>query len=97
MGCKNCHGGPWRVDGRAGFSDQTAADILATHDRISNTDLLAQAESGKPVRCQNCHIASDKNTKKNHSNLSLSAAIHGFHANYLSGREDDACNACHPN
>ena len=97
MGCKNCHGGPWRVDGRAGFSDQTAADILASHDRISNTDLLALAESGKPVRCQNCHIASDKETKENHSNLSLSAAIHGFHANYLSGRDDDACNACHPN
>ncbi|MBC8317113.1 MAG: cytochrome ubiquinol oxidase subunit I [Desulfobulbaceae bacterium] len=97
MGCKNCHGGPWRVDGRAGFSDKTAADILATHDRISKTDLLARAESGDPVLCQSCHLSTGKKALGNQSNLSLSAAIHGFHANYLSDREDDACNACHPN
>ena len=33
MGCKNCHGGQCRVDGKAGFTDETSADVLAVHDR----------------------------------------------------------------
>jgi hypothetical protein len=28
--------------------------------------------------------------------LNFSAAIHGFHANYLSGMDHEACNMCHP-
>jgi hypothetical protein len=28
--------------------------------------------------------------------LNLSAAVHGFHANYLTGRGVEACNSCHP-
>ncbi|MBF0482698.1 MAG: cytochrome ubiquinol oxidase subunit I, partial [Desulfovibrionaceae bacterium] len=32
MGCKNCHGGPWRVDGAMGVSGETAGDIVSVHD-----------------------------------------------------------------
>jgi hypothetical protein len=28
--------------------------------------------------------------------LNLSAAMHGFHANYLTGRGEEACAMCHP-
>ena len=96
MGCRNCHGGKWRVDGRAGFSPETSRDILATHDRISGTSLLLQAESGSPALCQTCHPDPVLNAKGMPGHLSLPAAIHGFHANYLSNRGAEACAACHP-
>jgi hypothetical protein len=85
------------VDSRAGISGTTAMDILATHDRISNTTLIDQVKSGKPVLCQSCHPDSNYNTKSDPKLLNLSASIHGFHANYLAGREAEACEACHPN
>ncbi|GBC59771.1 cytochrome c [Desulfonema ishimotonii] len=90
MGCKLCHGGEWRVNGQAGLGDNTARDILAVHDRMNRTDLAKRAEKGKPVMCQSCHGADDE------THLSLSAAIHGFHANYLTGRGAESCAACHP-
>ncbi|RTZ96573.1 MAG: cytochrome C [Deltaproteobacteria bacterium] len=96
MGCKNCHGGPWRVDGRAGMSDETALDILKTHDKISRTDLYRKAKSGKPVRCQDCHSDSNLPAKNTPDRLNLSAAIHGFHATFLSGKDAESCTACHP-
>ncbi len=96
MGCKNCHGGPWRVDNRAGISDETALDILKTHDKISHTDLYQKARAGKPILCQDCHADSALPTKSDPNRLNLSAAIHGFHATCLSGKEADACAACHP-
>lgn len=96
MGCKNCHGGPWKVDGRAGISDQTAADVLATHDRMSGTDLLAQAKAGKPRLCQSCHPDPVLNAKGDPKLLNLPAALHGLHANYLGGLGTKACFYCHP-
>ncbi|MFH1215077.1 MAG: cytochrome ubiquinol oxidase subunit I [Pseudomonadota bacterium] len=96
MGCRNCHGGEWRVDGRAGFSATTARDILATHDKLSGTDLLTLAEEGTPMLCQNCHADPVLNAEGGPSVLALPAAIHGFHANYLTGRGAEACAACHP-
>jgi len=96
MGCKNCHGGKWRMGGVAGFSDETASDILALHDKISKTDLLKLAKKGKPVLCQSCHPDPILGTKGKPGLLNLSAAIHGFHANYLTDREVGACHACHP-
>ena len=48
MGCKNCHGGDWRFDHVAGISDDTAKDVLAVHDRISQTDLLKSVLNGNP-------------------------------------------------
>jgi len=96
MGCKNCHGGKWRMEGVAGFSDETAGDILAVHDKISKTELLKMAKKGEPVLCQFCHTDSILGTKGKPGLLNISAAIHGFHANYLTGRDGNACNACHP-
>jgi len=95
-GCRSCHGGPWRVAERAGISDQTARDILATHDRFSGTDLLARAEAGHPRACSGCHADPLRGASGDPRRLSLSAAIHGFHANYLAGRDDKACRTCHP-
>jgi len=90
MGCNNCHGGEWRVNNINGLSDETAEDILLVHDRMSKTNLAEMAEKGNPKSCQECHSSSDKKY------LNLSAAIHGFHANYLTKRESEACSACHP-
>ena len=96
MGCKNCHGGAWRVKGRAGLTDQTSMDILAVHDRISKTDLLKAAEEGRPKPCQSCHSDPVLNAKGAPGLLNLSASIHGWHANYLTGRGTEACESCHP-
>lgn len=91
MGCKNCHGGEWKFDNRAGVSDETARNILTVHDRINGTSLLAEAEQGQPKSCKSCHGAEDRPEL-----LSTSAAIHGFHANYMFAEGKDACVLCHP-
>ncbi len=96
MGCRNCHGGEWRVAGVAGFSDQTAADVLAVHDRINGTSLLAEAEAGKPRLCQSCHPDPVLKAEGKPGVLNFPAAIHGWHANYLTGRGPEACYSCHP-
>jgi hypothetical protein len=92
-GCRNCHGGDWRVDGRAGLAEETANNILAVHDRLSDTDLQARAARG-PVRCRDCHAGAE--AAGDPARLNLSAAMHGFHANYLRGRSAEACALCHP-
>lgn len=91
MGCKNCHGGEWRVDGRAGLSTETALNILKDHDRLSGTDLVSRAETGKVTSCQSCHDSQDDS-----GNLNLSASLHGFHALFLQQRGAEACDLCHP-
>ncbi|MBW2251641.1 MAG: cytochrome ubiquinol oxidase subunit I, partial [Deltaproteobacteria bacterium] len=96
MGCKNCHGGKWRTESVAGFSDETAGDILAMHDKRSKTELLKMAKKGKPLLCQSCHLDPISGMKGKAGLLNLSAAIHGFHANYLTNRDVGACHACHP-
>ncbi|MCG6912088.1 MAG: cytochrome ubiquinol oxidase subunit I [Deltaproteobacteria bacterium] len=95
MGCRTCHGGPWRVDGRAGISDETAANILEVHDRINRTDLLAAAKKGRPRLCQSCHSGNLPGVTGDPKRLNLSAAMHGFHANYLGDMGDEACGTCH--
>lgn len=97
MGCKNCHGGEWRVDGVAGFSEETSRDVLSVHDRINKTDLLERAEGGDAVLCQECHGDAAVGAEGRPDVPVLSAAIHGWHANYLSDRGEEACAACHPN
>lgn len=95
MGCKNCHGGRYRVNGKAGISDTTAKDILMVHDRINRTNLSKMATAGKPQTCQRCHgLKADRAQPS--ASLNLSAAMHGFHANYLSDRKTDTCGLCHP-
>ena len=96
MGCRNCHGGPWKVQDAGGISDQTAADVLTVHDRISHTNLAAEAAAGNPRLCQSCHPDPVLNAKGAPERLSLPAALHGWHANYLTGRGPEACAACHP-
>jgi mono/diheme cytochrome c family protein len=96
MGCKNCHGGTWRVAGVAGFTDATSADILAVHDRINKTTLLKDALKGKPRLCQSCHKDPVLGAKGKEGVISFPAAIHGWHANYLTNRDETACFRCHP-
>ncbi|SNR65195.1 Cytochrome C oxidase, cbb3-type, subunit III [Humidesulfovibrio mexicanus] len=96
MGCRSCHGGPWRKNGVSGVSAETAKNILAVHDKRSGTQLLAQAEKGKPVLCQSCHPDPLLNAPGDPKRLNLPAAIHGFHANYLTGQGEVTCSRCHP-
>ncbi|MDD3311670.1 cytochrome ubiquinol oxidase subunit I [Pseudodesulfovibrio sp.] len=97
MGCKNCHGGPWKVDNLAGISARTGRDVLMSHDRLSNTELAAAAQGGAPRLCQSCHPDPVLGAEGQPGLLNLPAAIHGFHANFLSGRGSEACAYCHPN
>ncbi|HSR37236.1 MAG TPA: hypothetical protein VLL73_08655, partial [Desulfurivibrionaceae bacterium] len=92
-GCRNCHGGPWRK-ASAGISTETADTILAVHDRYARTTLAKQAKDGKPLRCQLCH-PDPRSAQGNPNGLSLSAAMHGFHAPLFKGRGADACFFCH--
>jgi hypothetical protein len=96
LGCRNCHGGPWRVDGRAGISPITAEDVLSVHDRINHTRLAEQADQGRPLRCQACHGDASQDAPGRPGVLNLSAAVHGWHALYLTQRGAEACHACHP-
>ncbi len=97
MGCKNCHGGGWRVEGVAGFTDATSLDVLVAHDKNSGTDLVEKAKNGQPMLCQSCHADPVLGTKGNPELLSFPAALHGWHANFLTEREGmQACVACHP-
>jgi len=96
LGCRHCHGGPWRVDRKAGIANTTAEDVLIVHDRISKTELKKQADQGRPVRCQSCHADPLYGDPGRAGVLNLSAAIHGFHTLYLSNRGNDACHTCHP-
>lgn len=97
MGCKNCHGGGWRVDGVAGFTDATSRDVLAAHDKNSGTKLLELAEKGEPKLCQSCHSDPILGTEGKPELLNFPAAIHGWHASFLTDRKGmQACAACHP-
>jgi mono/diheme cytochrome c family protein len=97
MGCKNCHGGAWRVNGLAGFTDDTSLDVLQAHDKNSGTNLVEKALNGEPMLCQSCHADPVLGTKGKPELLNFPAAIHGWHANFLTEREGmTACVACHP-
>lgn len=96
MGCKNCHGGGWKHDGVAGISGETSRDLLAIHDRREGTNLLAEAEAGNPKLCQGCHPDPVLGTKGQPGVLGFPAAIHGFHASFLTDRGTEACFNCHP-
>lgn len=97
IGCKNCHGGTWRRVGAMGIAAVTASDVLARHDRRHATNLLPQAQAGRPVLCQSCHPDPLLKAKGNPEVLNLPAALHGFHAHYLTDRPGaEACHTCHP-
>ena len=96
MGCKNCHGGEWRVQDRTGVSDETAIAILKAHDRNSGTNLYSEALAGNPKLCQSCHADPALSAEGKPEVLSFSAAMHGWHANYMPLKDENACVACHP-
>ncbi len=96
MSCWKCHGGDWRVNGVAGVSDVTAKNILRIHDRINGTNLLSQAETGKPQLCQSCHADPALNAPGKAELRNFSAAMHGWHANYITESDGTACALCHP-
>ncbi|MBN1478823.1 cytochrome C [candidate division KSB1 bacterium] len=96
MGCRNCHGGEWAWQGAAGVSDVTAVNILKAHDRLSNTNLYDKALKGQPQLCQSCHADPAVGAAGKPAHLNLSAAIHGWHANYMYVDGGDACAMCHP-
>lgn len=90
MGCRLCHGGRYSLGGMNADPD-TGNDIVKVHDRMNHTDLGKRISQGKPLNCRQCHTG-EKNGGRA---MELSAAIHGFHANYLTGLGAAACNSCH--
>lgn len=94
IGCRHCHGGPWRQQGRTGLSRETAANILSVHDRRSNTRLSRDFASGAVVFCRDCHADNTGGGRPEH--LNLSASMHGFHAGYIT-EDPESCNFCHGN
>ena len=96
LGCRNCHEGEWAWNNVSGMADRTAINILLAHDRMNGTTLLEEARNGHPRLCQSCHADPAVMAPGKPGVLNLSAAIHGFHANYLSGLDQDACILCHP-
>jgi hypothetical protein len=96
MSCQTCHGGQWKVDSRAGISKKTAENVLAVHDRMSKTNLQGMVEEGMLVLCNRCHADPSQNAAGNGTQLSLSAAMHGFHANFMGEKGAAFCVLCHP-
>ena len=96
IGCSTCHGGSPELGQQAGLGRATAWNILAMHDQLSGTDLAERAHKGEMIRCRDCHADSRFQAQGDGRSLNLSAAMHGFHANYLRGRGEEACGFCHP-
>lgn len=96
MGCRNCHEGGWRVNSVAGIDAETSTNILAVHDRINSTNLLAEAKKGNPKLCQSCHADPALGAAGDSTVVNFSAAMHGWHANYLPFNDARACVKCHP-
>ena len=96
MGCRNCHEGGWRMKGVAGVDAVTSTNILAVHDHLEGTSLLKQARRGKPKLCQSCHGDSALGSPGKKGLLNFSAAIHGWHANYMPYDDARSCVLCHP-
>ncbi len=96
VGCRNCHEGGWRFKNMAGIDAATSTNILAVHDRLERTHLLKEAKEHRPRACQSCHGDPALGMAGKPSVLNLSAAIHGWHANYIPYDDARACVLCHP-
>jgi hypothetical protein len=90
MRCDTCHTEPYPGDFRR--------NILAKHDEEEEgTNLLAQANSGNPVLCADCHADPALGAPGNPSYPSLSRAMHSAHAEeFPSDPYQQNCYACHP-
>ncbi len=93
VACASCHGGQ---DKRGDISPETGLNILRIHDRLNRTKLVASAQGGTPVVCAACHADPLSGKAGRGDLLSVSAALHGFHANALKGQGAEACARCHP-
>ena len=85
FGCAQCHA-------NAGTA------ILEVHDRHQSTHFMEQHAKGEVIACRSCHVGlkgGKAGEGKSGPELSVSAAIHGWHATYLADRGADACKACH--
>jgi hypothetical protein len=71
--------------------------ILKVHDRHQGTSLESTARQGAAVKCRACHtgLAGDAAKPAPGAGMSFSAAIHGWHAAYMTNRGADACLSCH--
>ena len=91
MSCYLCHIGT--------TVQETGANILAAHDRNSGTNLLNSVQGGKPVTCNTCHADAAMGVMANNgAQNGLSASIHTFHADLMTGNNlpENNCQACHP-
>ena len=95
MGCRNCHEGSWRT-GTSGIDDETAVNLLLVHDQLNGTDLYKEALAGEPKLCQSCHADPALGAPGDSTVLNFSAAMHGWHANYMPYEDARACVMCHP-
>lgn len=96
MGCRNCHEGGWRKNDTAGIDATTSTNILAVHDHLEGTNLLKEARQGKPNLCQSCHADAALGASGKKELLNFSAAMHGWHANYMPYDDARSCVLCHP-
>lgn len=96
MGCRNCHGGEWRVEGVSGVADETAINILKAHDKNTGTTLYKDAMNGKPQMCASCHPDAATGMPGKEGLMSLSASLHSWHANYMHFENEKSCVSCHP-
>jgi hypothetical protein len=83
MRCDVCHKSPSPTNFRL--------NILQKHDNEEGTHLASQANSGNPVLCSSCHADPALGMVGKSGLPSLSAAMHGKHA-----EETNNCYACHP-
>lgn len=87
FGCAHCH-------------ENAGTAILEVHDRRQGTRLKEQNTQGHVVACRSCHAGltsgpTGEGQKQEGQGLSVSAAVHGWHAAYLTDRGADACMTCH--
>lgn len=82
--CMHCH-------------DDAEHEILRVHDRREGSKLAEMAKNGQVVQCRSCHSGPAMLSGKLGAGygLSVSAAMHAWHAQYLSERGGDACLTCH--
>jgi hypothetical protein len=84
MNCILCHNRP---------NMSTASDVLTRHDELHGTHLMAE----RPVLCARCHSSNALGAPGDPNLPSLSAAMHGAHANRMgSVNLPEVCYACHP-
>ncbi len=84
FGCSHCH-------------DNAGTAVLEAHDRHQGTKLLDLHARGEIIACRTCHdgLTVKGGKKTAGQGMSVSAAIHGWHAPYLINRGANACMTCH--